>query len=120
MMYHAAWLGEQGHDNVREMSAVKALGAEVYTPVSHTVYDTERLLSKCPKGEPPTAYSSFRKIAASLGPPPQPVPAPAAAADAIPGPMKDHLSLVADLGEVVSGHGIPTLEALGYPPLPPG
>jgi acyl-CoA dehydrogenase len=35
-MYHAAWLGEQGLDNVKEMSAVKALGAEV---VNQVLYD---------------------------------------------------------------------------------
>lgn len=35
-MYHAAWLGEQGIDNVREMSGVKAFGAEV---VNQVMYD---------------------------------------------------------------------------------
>ena len=35
-MYHAAWLGDQGGDNVREMSGVKALGAEV---VNRVMYD---------------------------------------------------------------------------------
>ncbi len=35
-MYHAAWLGEQGRDNVKEMSGVKALGAEV---VNQIMYD---------------------------------------------------------------------------------
>jgi acyl-CoA dehydrogenase len=34
-MYHAAWLGEQGFDNVREMSGVKAFGAEVITQVMY-------------------------------------------------------------------------------------
>lgn len=35
-MYHAAWLGEQGIDNVKEMSGVKAFGAEV---VNQVMYD---------------------------------------------------------------------------------
>jgi acyl-CoA dehydrogenase len=35
-MYHAAWLGEQGVDNVKEMSGVKAWGAEV---VNQIMYD---------------------------------------------------------------------------------
>jgi acyl-CoA dehydrogenase len=35
-MYHAAWLGEQGVDNVREMSGVKAWGCEV---VNQVMYD---------------------------------------------------------------------------------
>ena len=35
-LYHAAWLGDQGVDNVREMSGVKALGAEV---VNRVMYD---------------------------------------------------------------------------------
>jgi acyl-CoA dehydrogenase len=35
-MYHAAWLGEQGVDNVKEMSGVKAFGAEV---VNQVMYD---------------------------------------------------------------------------------
>ena len=32
-MYHAAWLGDQGVDNVREMSGVKAWGCEVVNEV---------------------------------------------------------------------------------------
>ena len=35
-MYHAAWLGDQGRDNVREMSGVKAWGCEV---VNQVMYD---------------------------------------------------------------------------------
>ncbi len=35
-MYHAAWLGDQGVDNVKEMSGVKAFGAEV---VNQVMYD---------------------------------------------------------------------------------
>ena len=35
-MYHAAWLGEKGIDNVKEMSGVKAWGAEV---VNKVMYD---------------------------------------------------------------------------------
>lgn len=35
-MYHAAWLGEQGVDNVKEMSGAKAFGAEV---VNQIMYD---------------------------------------------------------------------------------
>lgn len=34
-MYHAAWLGEQGVDNVKEMSGVKAWGAEVVNEVMY-------------------------------------------------------------------------------------
>ncbi len=35
-MYHAAWLGEQGGDNVKEMSGVKAFGCEV---INQVMYD---------------------------------------------------------------------------------
>ena len=35
-MYHAAWLGEQGLDNVKEMSGIKAWGCEV---VNQVMYD---------------------------------------------------------------------------------
>jgi len=35
-MYHAAWLGDEGHDNVKEMSGVKAWGCEV---VNQVMYD---------------------------------------------------------------------------------
>ncbi|MFV2039417.1 MAG: acyl-CoA dehydrogenase family protein, partial [Acidimicrobiales bacterium] len=35
-MYHAAWLGDQGVDNVKEMSGAKAWGAEV---VNQVMYD---------------------------------------------------------------------------------
>ena len=43
--------------------AARALGVEVHAPVSHTLWDLDRLLAKCPRGEPPTAYASFLKIA---------------------------------------------------------
>lgn len=35
-MYHAAWVGEQGIDNVKEMSGVKAFGAEA---INQVIYD---------------------------------------------------------------------------------
>ena len=35
-MYHAAWVGEQGGDNVKEMSGVKAFGCEV---INQVMYD---------------------------------------------------------------------------------
>lgn len=35
-MYHAAWLGEQGADNVKEMSGVKAFGCEA---INQLMYD---------------------------------------------------------------------------------
>jgi acyl-CoA dehydrogenase len=35
-MYHAAWMEEQGLDNVKEMSGVKAWGCEV---VNQVMYD---------------------------------------------------------------------------------
>jgi acyl-CoA dehydrogenase len=35
-MYHAAWLGEQGRENIKEMSGVKAWGCEV---VNQVMYD---------------------------------------------------------------------------------
>lgn len=34
-MYHAAWLGEQGRDNVKAMSGVKAFGCEVVNEVMY-------------------------------------------------------------------------------------
>jgi len=34
-MYHAAWLGDQGADNVREMSGVKAFGCEAINDVMY-------------------------------------------------------------------------------------
>ena len=33
--------------------AARALGVEVHAPVSHTLWDLDRLLAKCPRGEPP-------------------------------------------------------------------
>lgn len=35
-MYHAAWLGDQGEDNVKEMSGAKAFGCEI---VNQVMYD---------------------------------------------------------------------------------
>lgn len=96
--------------------AARALGAEVHAPVSHTLYDVERLLAKCPGGQPPTAYASFLKITAALGPPPPPAPD---APETFPALAGDAAELVDALGDVVTGHGVPTLESLGYPPLPP-
>ena len=34
-MYHAAWLGDQGEDNVKAMSGVKAWGCEIVNPVMY-------------------------------------------------------------------------------------
>ena len=34
-MYHAAWMGDSGQDNVRAMSGLKAFGAEVANRVMH-------------------------------------------------------------------------------------
>ena len=97
--------------------AAKEAGVEVHAPSSHTLYDVERLLAKCPNGEPPTAYGTFLKIAASLGDPPKPVPTPETIPGTIPG---DVAALVSQLGSCATGHGIPTLEELGYPALPRG
>ena len=98
-------------------AAAKTVGAEVHSSSSHTLYDLERLLSKCPRGEPPTSYGTFLKIAASLGDPPKPVPVPETIPGLIPGDVPD---LVAELGDCATGHGIPTLESLGYSSIPSG
>ena len=44
-MYHAAWLGDQGEDNVKEMSAIKAWGCEA---VNEVMYDCVCLLYTSP------------------------------------------------------------------------
>ena len=95
--------------------AAKAIGAEVHVPVAHTLWDVEKLLAKCKNGEPPTAYSSFLKIAHSCGP----VPPVAPHVPHVPA-METHThgDLVKLLGDVVTGSGVPTLEQLGYPALP--
>ena len=54
--------------------AARALGVEVHAPVAHTLWDLDRLLAKCPRGEPPTAYASFLKIAHGVGPVPPVAP----------------------------------------------
>ena len=96
--------------------AARALGVEVHAPVSHTLWDLDRLLAKCPRGEPPTAYASFLKIAHGLGPVPPPAPdvpsiMPLTPRDA---PSEDGKDLVDALRDVVTGSGIPSLERLGY------
>ena len=95
--------------------AARALGAEVHTPVSHTLYDVERLLAKCPGGQPPPRTPAFSRSpprsARPLPPPDAPETIPALAGDAA--------ELVDALGDVVTGPRVPTLESLGYPPLEP-
>ena len=99
--------------------AAKRVGAEVKTFASHTLYDMERLLSKCPKGAPPTSYASFLKIAGSCGAVAKPAPPPPASMPGSPD-GKSHVELVAMIEDVVSSAevGVPTLEELGYPELP--
>jgi cryptochrome len=86
----------------------------VHAPSSHTLYDMDCLLAKCPNSSPPTNYATFLKLAASLGSPAKPVPAPASIPGTIDG---DIAELVALLGDVCTGHGVPTLEELGYEPI---
>ena len=96
--------------------AARALGVEVHAPVSHTLWDLDRLLARCPRGEPPTAYASFLKIAHGLGPVPTPAPdvpsiTPLPRGDALSDGKED---LVHALRDVITGSGIPSPERLGY------
>ena len=104
------------------LELAKKLNIEVHSPSSHTLYDLELLLAKCPKKEPPTAYSSFLKIASSLGSVPKPEPTLSTIPVLIDSGdskylSKDVSSLVEMLGSCATGHGIPSLEQLGYPSL---
>jgi cryptochrome len=79
-------------------------GVEVFSPVSHTLFDPKMVIT-ANGGKPPLTYAAFCKLVDRLGAPPAPVadppamfpPAPAAAEASVPFPS-----------------GIPTTAALGY------
>jgi hypothetical protein len=48
-MYHAAWIGDVGEDNVKEMSGVKAYGAELITTSCTTACNSTVAWATCEK-----------------------------------------------------------------------
>ncbi|KAI3439135.1 hypothetical protein D9Q98_001543 [Chlorella vulgaris] len=90
--------------------AAEEAGVEVHSPVSHTLYDPELLLSRS-GGKPPLTMQSFTKLVTAVGPPPEPAADP-------PGKLpplapKAAKEAARDGGAAVA---VPLLADLGYPP----
>lgn len=86
-------------------------GVEVIQRVSHTLYDTERVITEN-NGKPPLTYVRLQTVLSSLGPPERPVPAPALEQ------IRNCHTPCTDLHDV--NYGIPTLEELGRDPAEAG
>ncbi|XP_074417427.1 cryptochrome-2-like isoform X2 [Larus michahellis] len=82
-------------------------GVEVVREVSHTLYDTERILA-LNDGKAPLTYKRLQSLLASLGPPEKPAPAL----------MQEHLQGCCTPCQVSHDidYGVPTLEELGQDP----
>eukprot|EP01025_Chloroclados_australasicus_P024241 TRINITY_DN2438_c0_g2_i4.p1 TRINITY_DN2438_c0_g2~~TRINITY_DN2438_c0_g2_i4.p1 ORF type:complete len:579 (+),score=41.45 TRINITY_DN2438_c0_g2_i4:679-2415(+) len=93
---------------IREL-ANKA-GVEVYSPISNTLYDMDKLVS-LNGGETITSYGNFRTLAGRLGEPPVPVGDPPSS---IP-PFQQGA-----VGTDTKVTSIPTLQEMGYEPIPNG
>ncbi|XP_069132654.1 cryptochrome-1-like [Argopecten irradians] len=77
----------------------KECGVEVIKCVSHTLYDTKRIIEKN-GGSAPLTYKRLQTVVSMLGSPPKPVPQPSKCATSI---SENH----------DKKYGIPTLEGLG-------
>ncbi|KAM6370685.1 cryptochrome-2-like isoform 3-T3 [Pluvialis apricaria] len=82
-------------------------GVEVIQKVSHTLYDTERVLA-LNDGKAPLTYKHLQSLLASLGPPEKPAPAL----------TQEHLQGCRNPCQVShdTDYGVPTLEELGQDP----
>ncbi|XP_072740903.1 cryptochrome-2-like [Ciconia boyciana] len=82
-------------------------GVEVIREVSHTLYDTERVLA-LNDGKAPLTYKRLQSLLASLGPPEKPAPAL----------TREHLRGCRTPCQVShdANYGVPTLEELGQDP----
>lgn len=89
--------------DARVREAAEAMGVEVFSPVSHTLYDPNVLIAKN-GGKAPLTMQSFQKIVDKAGAP----PAPAADPPSMLPPLGD--------GAVVpdGAYHVPSLEDLGY------
>uniref|UniRef100_A0A8D2IHZ2 Photolyase/cryptochrome alpha/beta domain-containing protein n=1 Tax=Varanus komodoensis TaxID=61221 RepID=A0A8D2IHZ2_VARKO len=79
-------------------------GVQVIQKVSHTLYDTERIIIES-NGRPPLTYTQFQRVLSTLGPPKKPVPAPTLEN------FKDCNTPVKDDHDME--YGIPSFEELG-------
>uniref|UniRef100_A0AAQ4QUJ3 Photolyase/cryptochrome alpha/beta domain-containing protein n=1 Tax=Gasterosteus aculeatus aculeatus TaxID=481459 RepID=A0AAQ4QUJ3_GASAC len=82
----------------------KEHGVEVIYKISHTLYDTERIIEEN-SGKAPLTYNRMQVIVKTLGPPKRPVPAPT---------IEDMQGAMTPCSENhEKKYGIPTLEELG-------
>ncbi|XP_051494585.1 cryptochrome-2-like isoform X3 [Apus apus] len=98
-------LTRQSDATVAELAAQH--GVEVIREVSHTLYDTERVLA-LNNGKAPLTYKHLQSLLASLGPPEKPAPAL----------TQEHLQgcFTPCQASHDINYGIPTLEELGHDP----
>ncbi|KAJ8445570.1 hypothetical protein Cgig2_012458 [Carnegiea gigantea] len=87
--------------DARVQKYVSSMGIEVYSPVSHTLFDPRAIIEKN-GGKPPLTYQSFVKLAGQ----------PSWASS----PVSTGLSSIPPLGDVGAVHisSVPTIEELGY------
>ena len=121
------------------ISMAKELDIEVICPVSHTLYDLDKLAG--PSKTFPLTYSAFRHLIARAGEPLKPLPPPALGDFPIMRKKGDHAGDEQDHQQKTTGedgekgkgkemvkgnedegsldvYGIPTLQELGHPPIP--
>ncbi|KAI4875908.1 hypothetical protein NFI96_032895 [Prochilodus magdalenae] len=86
------------------MELAKQHGVEVITKISHTLYNTERIIEEN-NGKPPLTYVRFQTVLNGIGPPKRPVPAPTRAdMTGVSTPSFENHDEI---------YGVPTLEELG-------
>eukprot|EP00899_Mesostigma_viride_P013301 jgi/Mesvir1/21972/Mv08637-RA.1 len=94
--------------SVKELAAAAGV-AEVFDPVSHTLYDPDHLISCATNRRAPLTYQAFLKLVDRVGRPPRPAAAPARVPPPAPGAEE---ALAAAGARVVP---VPSLEDLGHP-----
>lgn len=88
-------------ERIRKLA--KAAKVSVDSRISHTLYNTERIIKEN-FGKPPLTYQKFLSVAESLGPPPKPVQSP---------PVLDQCCCPSENSLNNDLYNVPTLQELG-------
>ncbi|XP_036379574.1 cryptochrome circadian regulator 5 [Megalops cyprinoides] len=99
------------HRDEKVVKLAKQHNVEVIQKVSHTLYDTERIIAKN-NGKPPLTFNRLQAVVQSLGAPEKPVPPPMLE------DMKGVRTPCSEKDE--ESYKVPTLEELGLDPLSAG
>lgn len=105
-------------------TTLQGLGIEVKAVSGHTLWDMDAIVAKAGGAEKvPSAYQSFLKITAALGPPAKPLPVPGSGgAPPLPplGPLGASSSSSSSGGGSAAGsddaYAVPSLAAMGFDP----